>query len=234
MMKESPAQKRRRLWLSPDRTITKILLVASLLLLLFLVWVVFFYGKNTFDQEVFDWIAPYTTAGRTRFMLFITFLGNPAFLIPANLVLLIYFIIRKNKWPALSLLLISLGGLAIKLLLKQVFHRLRPDNSLIEGGVGGFSFPSGHALLGLAFYGFLVWLTAHHIRKGWLQYGIILLLILLILAISFSRVYLRVHYATDITAGLCIGFIWLSFSFWFINKKEKTALQRGNQQSSGL
>lgn len=210
---------KRTLWLSPNRAVTKILLTIALVSILFLVWVVVIHGSNSFDQKTFNLLAPHITEGRTRFMLFITFLGNPVFLVPANLLLLLYFLIKKNKWAAISIMLLSLGGLGIKLLLKQIFHRLRPDNSLIEGGVNGFSFPSGHALLSVAFYGFLIWFTAHSISSKWLQRGVIIFLVLLIVAISFSRIYLRVHYATDVIAGLCIGFVWLSFCFWFIDKK---------------
>lgn len=219
-MKEFYNQNNKRtLWLSPNRAVTKILLTIALVSILFLVWVVVVHGSNSFDQKTFNLLAPHITEGRTRFMLFITFLGNPVFLVPANLLLLLFFLIKKNKWAAISITLLSLGGLGIKLFLKQVFHRLRPDNSLIEGGVNGFSFPSGHALLSVAFYGFLIWLTAHSISSKWLQRGVIAFLVLLILAISFSRIYLRVHYATDVIAGLCIGFVWLSFCFWFIDKK---------------
>ncbi len=223
-MKESPVQRRRKLWLSHERAVTKLLLIVAALLFSFLVWVVFFYGRNSFDQTVFDRIALHITPVRTKFMLAITFLGNPAFLIPINVLLLIYFLIKKNKWAAIRLTMISLGGLLIKLLLKQLFHRPRPDHPLIDGGVAGFSFPSGHALLSVAFYGFLVWIAAHHIKNKGLQFFTISFLIFLIMAISFSRVYLRVHYATDISAGVCIGFIWLSFSLWFISKKETASL----------
>ena len=220
-MKESYNQnKKRRLWLAHDRAITKVLLSIALLSTLFLVWVVVVYGSNSFDQKVFNLTAPHITEWRTRFMLFITFLGNHAFLIPANLLLLFFFVIKKNKLLAIRLFLISLGGLGIKLLLKNIFHRLRPDDSLIQGGVAGFSFPSGHALMSVGFYGFLIWLTAHSITNKWLHHGIIAFLALLILIISFSRIYLRVHYATDVVAGLCTGFLWLSFCLWVIDKKE--------------
>ena len=211
---------KRKLWLSPERTVTKLLFAVAILLIFFLVWIVFVYGKPSFDEKTFSLVRPHATEERTRFMLFITFLGNPAFLVPANLLVIFYFLIRKYNWLALRIGLISLGGLLIKLGLKQVFHRLRPDNSLIEGGVNGFSFPSGHAMLSVAFYGFLIWLTAHSIHKKIVQWGVIIFLALLILVISFSRIYLRVHFATDVLAGLCTGFVWLSFCLWLIDKKQ--------------
>lgn len=220
-MKHSASRIQRNLWLSPESVVTKALFITALLLVLLLIWVVFFFGPNSFDNAGFALVDSHITRGRTRFMLFITRLGNHVFLIPANLLFLAYFIITKDKWAAIGIGLCSLGGLGLKMLLKGLFHRVRPDSSLIEGGVAGFSFPSGHALMSVAFYGFLIWLAAHKIRNGWLQFICIAFLVLLILMISLSRVYLHVHYATDITAGLCIGFMWLSFCLWYINKKEK-------------
>jgi membrane-associated phospholipid phosphatase len=219
-MKHTAKRIQRNLWLSPEGLVTKVLFAIALLLVLLLIWVVFFFGHNSFDDAGFSFTAQFVTAARTKFMLFITFLGNHVFLIPANLLFLAYFLVRKDKWAAIGILMCSLGGLGIKLLLKQLFHRFRPIDPLIEGGVPGYSFPSGHALMSVVFYGFLIWLCAHKIRNGWLQFILISLLAILILLISLSRVYLRVHYPTDITAGLCIGFMWLSFCLWFINKKE--------------
>jgi undecaprenyl-diphosphatase len=210
--------KKRKLWLSADKTVTKILIAISWLLILFLVWVVFIHGKPSFDEKIFSLIAPHVTAGRTRSMLVITYLANPAFLIPANLLLLFLFLFKRYNWLALRIGVIGTGGLLIKLSLKQLFHRIRPDNSLIEGGVNGFSFPSGHAMMGVAFYGFLIWLAAYEINNKWL----------LILLISFSRIYLRVHYVTDVVAGICAGIVWLSFCLWFIDKKQSAALAKKN------
>jgi membrane-associated phospholipid phosphatase len=218
--------KKRRLWLSADRAVTRILIAIAFLLILFLVWVVFIHGKPSFDEKVFSLIAPHVTAGRTRSMLIITYLANPAFLIPAHLLLLFLFLLKKYNWLALRVGVIGAGGLLIKLSLKQLFHRIRPDNSLIEGGVNGFSFPSGHAMMGVAFYGFLIWLTAYEINNKWLQRTVIFLLALLILLISFSRIYLRVHYVTDVIAGICAGIVWLSFCLWFIDKKQSAALAK--------
>ncbi len=212
--------KNTKLWLASERTVTKILLIIALLLIFFLIWVVFIYGKPSFDETVFHFVTPYVTTERTRFMLFITFLANPKFLVPANLLLLLFFLIKRYNWLALRIGIIALGGLLIKLGLKQLFHRIRPDNSLIEGGVNGFSFPSGHAMMSVAFYGFLIWLCAHSIANKRIQFCIIIFLALLILLIGFSRIYLRVHYATDIVAGFCTGFVWLSFCLWLIDKKQ--------------
>jgi membrane-associated phospholipid phosphatase len=217
---------KKTLWLPPGERASKILLAASFLLILPVVWLIFIKRNVAFDQTVFDFTAPHITPERTRFMLFITFFGNHLFLIPANLLLLSFFIIKKHNRLAFGIVLVSLGGLSIKLTLKQLFHRLRPGNPLIEGGVPGFSFPSGHALMSVAFYGFLIWLTAHHIHNKWWQRVIIAFLLFFIVTISFSRIYLRLHYTSDVIAGLCTGFIWLSLCLWYTERKKPASSLR--------
>ncbi len=228
-MKRTDSQNSERIretWLLRGRLTKGILVIAAVLIMLFLTWLVFIYTKSTTDQEIFNAIAPHITLGRTRFMLFITFLGNHQFLIPVNLILVAFFLYTGKNWMALRLAIISLGGLFLKLLFKGLFQRLRPLDPIIEGGVPGYSFPSGHALMGIVFYGFLVWWAAITIRSKLWQGLIIAALLLLILLISFSRIYLRVHFTTDILTGLCLGFVWLIFSFWWVDKIEIRFISR--------
>jgi undecaprenyl-diphosphatase len=70
--------------------------------------------------------------------------------------------------------------------------------------------------MSVAFFGMLIWLSAHFIRNKWLQALAIFLLATVVLMISFSRIYLRVHYATDIIAGMALGFSWLLFCLYVV------------------
>ncbi len=207
------------LWLIPRRTAKKILLAVALLLIFFLVWVVFVYGRNSFDQNTFSFIAPHITEDRTSMMLFISFLGKHTFLTPAISLLITYFLLKKNKWMAIRTATVLLSSLLLMSLLKRLIQRQRPPDPLVEG-ITNFSFPSGHAFMGVAFYGLLIWLASEYISTNWLRRTVIALLLFIIAAIGFSRIYLRVHYATDVIAGICIGFVWLDFCLWFIDKKE--------------
>ena len=193
-----------------------------------MMWVVFIYTRSSADARVFAAIEPHVTPFRTKVMRIITFLGNPEFLTPANLLLLGFLIIRKKKWLAIRLAVVALGGLGLKLLFKHLFQRLRPLDPVIEG-VGGYSFPSGHALMAVVCYGFLVWWAAISIHEKWKQGIVIGFLILLILLVSFSRIYLRVHYTTDILAGICFGFCWLLFSLWIVDRYEIRTLKDGDR-----
>src|SRR5678810_1097061 len=87
----------------------------------------------------------------------------------------------------------------------------RPDIPVIEK-VGGYSFPSGHALIGVVFYGLVIFVIWHEVKQKWLKIALTIFFVLFILLISFSRIYLRVHYASDVIAGIAVGFIWLVLS----------------------
>ncbi len=203
----------------PGATAKKILLTVTLLLIFFLVWVVFVYGRNSFDQKTFDLIAPHITNGRTRIMLLISFLANHNFLIPLILSLIAFFMVKKNKWMAIRTGTVLLSSLLVMSLLKRLIQRQRPPDPLVEG-ITNYSFPSGHAFMSVAFYGLLIWFASAYISTKWLQRIVIAFLLLVIVLIGLSRIYLRVHYATDVIAGICIGFVWLDFCLWFIDKRQ--------------
>lgn len=228
-MKESylPEKKiKSSLWLAHGGTAKKILLAVVLILILFLVWVVFVYGSNSFDQKTFNLINPHITESRTRIMRFISFLGKHTFLIPVIFLLVAWFVIKKNKWMAIRTAAVLLSSLLVMSLLKSLIKRQRPPDPLVDG-ITNFSFPSGHAFMSVAFYGLLIWYATIYIGNKWRRRMVIFFLLLLIAAIGFSRIYLRVHYATDVIAGICIGFVWLDFCLWFIDKKQssRSALQ---------
>lgn len=213
-------------WHTHGRAAKKILLAVALSLIIFLFWVVFFFGRNYFDQLTFDWIAPHTNPSNTSRMRLISFLGKHSFLIPVSLLLIAWFVYKKNQWMAIRATSVMLSSLLLMLVLKKLIQRPRPPEPLVDG-ITNFSFPSGHAFMGVAFYGLLIWYASDNINGKWLRRTVIFGLLLLIAAIAFSRIYLRVHYATDVIAGICIGFVWLDFCLWFIDKKETASTLAG-------
>jgi len=94
------------------------------------------------------------------------------------------------------------------LILKSIFQRPRPTQLplIIENG---YSFPSGHSMISMAFYGYLIYLTYQKVKNPYMKWGIITFLSLLILIIGLSRIYLGVHYLTDVLAGFFISFVYL-------------------------
>lgn len=154
-------------------------------------------------------------------MLFITFLGKHQFLIPANLLLIFYFLLAAHQnWFSIRIITISLSSLVLMLLLKTLFQRKRPLSPLLKAAKG-LSFPSGHAIMAVTFYGLLLYILWHTIDARWLKHLVTVLLVLLIILIGYSRVYLRVHYASDVLAGFIIGFLWLWISLFVLNQLEK-------------
>ena len=164
------------------------------------------------DMMIFDKIKPGVSTVNNKIMLFITFLGKHQFLIPANLFLIIYFIaVKKQTWFSIRVITIAISSLVLMLLLKQLFQRKRPLSPLLKAAKG-LSFPSGHAIMAVTFYGLLIYILQHTIDTEWLNWIVTILIIILIILIGFSRIYLRVHYASDVLGGFIIGLLWLLIS----------------------
>ena len=164
------------------------------------------------DMLIFDKIKPGISTINNKIMLFITFLGKHQFLIPANLILIFYFLlVKKQTWFSIRVITIAISSLVLMLLLKQLFQRKRPLSPLLKAAKG-LSFPSGHAIMAVTFYGLLIYILQHSIAIDWLNWLLTILVIVLIFLIGFSRVYLRVHYASDVAAGFIIGLLWLLIS----------------------
>lgn len=172
------------------------------------------------DMAIFEKIRPSVNSVNNRLMLFITFLGKHQFLIPANLLLILYFIfVTKENWFSIRVIVIALSSLVLMVLLKQLFQRKRPLSPLLKAA-RGLSFPSGHAIMAVTFYGLLIYIVDHSVNTEWIRLLVIVLLAILIIWIAYSRVYLRVHYASDVVAGLIIGSIWLFISMGVLDKLE--------------
>src|SRR5688572_8579910 len=164
------------------------------------------------DLAIFEKIRPSINPVMNKIMSFITFLGKHQFLIPANLFLIFYFLfVTKQTGFSIRIVAISLSSLVLMFLLKHLFQRKRPLSPLLKAA-RGLSFPSGHAIMSVTFYGLLAYILQHSIRVEGVKYLVTALLIVLVAFIGYSRVYLRVHYASDVAAGFVIGFLWLVIS----------------------
>ncbi|MFL5738884.1 MAG: phosphatase PAP2 family protein [Flavisolibacter sp.] len=212
--------------LSVEMTIVLVLFVCALVAFLYITRKIFLQNKTQFDQRVFAFLKNHVSERNNDIMQFFTFLGTHQFLIPANLLLIAYYgLIKKNKWYSIKVPAIALSSLGLMFLLKNSFNRERPAIPLLKEAAG-LSFPSGHALMSVTFYGLIIYIVFKSYRdKDW-KWIIIALLILLILIIGFSRIYLRVHYASDVMAGYCIGFLWLVFAIWLLNRIEKYSTKK--------
>ena len=137
------------------------------------------------------------------FMELLTFFGSIKFFVPASVLGPLLLHRRGYGRYAVELLLAMGGGFAFNELLKAYFHRDRPSTALFYQY--GLSFPSGHAMMSVAYYGCLAWLVVQHgRRRGWAA-----VLVGFALLIGLTRVYFHVHYPTDVVAGFCGGAAWL-------------------------
>lgn len=172
------------------------------------------------DQNVSAFISrEIESASLTSVMRTITFFASAKFLLIAYVLLVVwFFLIKKNNLLALDVAAIAIASFLFNSLLKEIFGRVRPLDPLIEP-LQNYSYPSGHASLGFIFYGlltYLIWKSG--IRRGF-KYSISVLFIVFALLIGFSRIYLRIHHTSDVIAGFCLGIAWLAISIWFLNKK---------------
>jgi membrane-associated phospholipid phosphatase len=160
-----------------------------------------------FDTTILLWLHQRTNPSLDRVMLKITTLGDPStvvILITISLSLLLW---QKRVWAAQILVLTCLGGLILNQGLKLVFAKPRPQlwtPLIVEHS---YSFPSGHALGSSVVYGFLAVLLARHYPRY--RAGIYGIAVLIVGSIGLSRLFLGVHYPTDIMAGYSVGLLWL-------------------------
>src|SRR6476469_6523636 len=175
--------------LSVEMAVILAVFTVSLVALFFITRRVFLLHNERLDNKVFDAIKPYTNDTNTAIMNFITFFGKHQFLIPANLLLIAYYLfIRKHKWYSIKVPAIALSSLLLMFGLKHLFARHRPDNQLLQEATN-YSFPSGHALMSVTFYGLLAYIVWHSVKNTRLKWTLVVLLILWILLIGISRVY---------------------------------------------
>lgn len=143
----------------------------------------------------------------TMIMKIITNLGSVFVLVPVSL---LFFVFSKNKrkgiCATINLLLITF----INTVLKLIVQRARPSGFNIITEVG-YSFPSGHSMVSTAFYGFLIYLAYKNIKNKVLRNIMCVSLFLLIILICISRVYLGVHYASDVIGGFLFPFLTLCY-----------------------
>lgn len=194
--------------------------IFSLLVVILIVRRIILLKTEWFDERVFSFLKNQVSDNATAFMNGITILGSHYFLIPAFLILILHsFFIKKDKWLGIKIAAISITSVLLMLFLKNIFNRPRPLIPLLSEA-GGLSFPSGHAFMSFSFFGLLIYIIYKEIKSAW-KYLLIILISCIVLLIGLSRIYLRVHYASDVIAGLCMGFMWIVISLTVIHFMEK-------------
>lgn len=167
-----------------------------------------------FDSFVYNMVTFFKTDYLTGFYKFITFFASEIMILLVSLVLIIVF---KNKKYGAFALLNAISILILNILLKLIFMRDRPYDLMIITE-SGYSFPSGHAMASLGFYGFIIYLLWYFNITKRMKILFSIMLSILILLIGMSRIYLGVHYASDVLAGYMVSGAYLILYITFIRK----------------
>lgn len=155
----------------------------------------------------------------------ITQLGSPLVVIAIGLITVVLISLHKGK-AHYFMVLSTLGGSAIfNELLKLGFHRPRPNIARLVNATG-YSFPSGHAMISVSLYGLLAYLVWRNYPR-WSTRLLSLALCILILLIGLSRVYLGVHYPSDVLAGFAAGAFWLTICIFTSKSLAKLKAKKG-------
>lgn len=145
---------------------------------------------------------------------FITNFGGAIFIIALMITL---FILIKDKKIGLSIFLNLVIATTLNQLLKRILQRPRPtEYRIIEET--GYSFPSGHSMVSMAFYGYLIYLIYKYVENKYIKWTLIVLLSILICFIGISRIYLGVHYTSDVLGGFLASISYLVIYISAVNK----------------
>lgn len=200
-------------------------------------WIILFLGiilflaivEDVFDQEIrkvdilgYQLVSTFLISDLiTPIAKLITNLGGAITLLSITIILLLGL---KNKKIGLLVALNLMISTGLNLLLKNIVQRPRPNEFRLIDETG-YSFPSGHSMVSMAFYGFLIYLIYKFVKSKRLKWVLIIILSALIITIGISRIYLGVHYTSDVLAGFTISVsylvIYTSIVKKFIRKREE-------------
>ncbi|HEX7284802.1 MAG TPA: phosphatase PAP2 family protein [Candidatus Angelobacter sp.] len=185
---------------------------------------------RAFDFAIRNWVHGFASPGLTRAMTAISLLGYDVLIVELVVAVVIFLRLRWRRaaaWLAVSMA----GALALDLALKFAFRRQRPQ-PFFGDAPHSFSFPSGHALSSFVFYAVLAGLIAQRIRPQALRVAVGAAAGAVIAAIGLSRIYLGVHYPSDVIAGYLAAAIWVSALLLLdhVRKVRKTRLAANERE----
>lgn len=164
---------------------------------------------SQFDLHIRNFVHQFATPPLTKVMQGFTDLGSVGALSILFGIALACFLLAKLRGPAVWLFVALGGTMILDVTLKLAFHRARPE-PYFGPMPNSYSFPSGHAMGSLVFYGFIAGALCARIRRPLTRVLIWSATAILVAAIGVSRIYLGVHYPTDVIAGYAAGAVWVS------------------------
>ena len=168
-------------------------------------------GTQAFDEAALRWIGNHHSPALDDAMLEITSLGTSTVVTMIVCVSGLFLSLTKHKYSALLLLVATVGGSLLDTVLKLQFGRPRPHVFTWGTHAAMSSFPSGHAMSATIVYSTVAYLAARLQKQLWARWATMLLTAVIIAMIAFSRMYLGVHYPSDVLAGAIVGLSWAAF-----------------------
>lgn len=190
----------------------KLIVINTILLIIFLY--LGFLVRNSvegilFDVAVLDFIHNSTSQVLLSIMKFISFIGSGTFLFPAIGIVIIYTFIKKRHYITKVLLANTLGSWILNYILKWIFQRTRPfDYALVTQG--GLSYPSGHSMVTMSMYLAIAYLLSRNVHDAVKKRNIYIIACTIIILMGISRMYLGVHWPTDIIGGYIMGYLFFN------------------------
>jgi membrane-associated phospholipid phosphatase len=183
------------------------LAVVAALIFLGLLFKLAFGAPPAIDEAVFRTLQGWRSPGRDGVMVLFTEFGDQGMILPLA-ALVFAWLAAHRLWRSAAYWIVAVGGAEFATAaLKFVLHRPRPG--AFFSGNEQYSFPSGHALMGVVVYGLLAWFICRHAGAR-LRAATIAVTVLLLALIDFSRLYLGAHWCSDVLAGLAFGLFWVT------------------------
>lgn len=171
---------------------------------------------QTYDMAIFSFIERFKTQNLVKFFSFVTNLGDARFVIAGFLILTSILVAKRRKRAAVASLLSLVGSGIFVEILKNFFGRQRPFGCLLPDDC--LSFPSGHVTLSFYFYGLLAYLSFRFLPISLKSFlGLLGFLGMVVILIAFSRLFLGLHYFSDIIGGFFLGGSWLCVTILLVD-----------------
>ncbi len=168
-------------------------------------------GTQAFDVAILEWLHGHQSSALTAVMVEMTYLGTGTVVIVVVGVAALFLWHTEHKHSARLLLAATIGNILLNGALKLVYHRPRPSIFAWQTSAVSSSFPSGHAMSATVVYGTVAYLLMRLQKHRWAKMLTLTGATLLILLICLTRLYLGVHYPSDVLGGIIVGLAWASF-----------------------
>ncbi|MED3551318.1 phosphatase PAP2 family protein [Cytobacillus praedii] len=218
-----------------DKSQLSIPFIIGVISLLAFSFMAFFVSANKvvqFDSTIITFVQGFENSSLTTVMKFFTFIGDTNSVIVLSILVIIFlYVVLKHRVELILFIVAIIGSAVLNQLLKYSFQRARPElHRLIE--IDSYSFPSGHAMNAFTVYTIITFLLWRHIPSRAGRILLIIISALMIFTIGISRIYLGVHYPSDIIAGYFASACWLGMAIWFFQKYQENRSRRLTYKST--